>query len=318
MSSTAVALSIPTAMNIMAATAQNEVPTVKKSGSKEKTYSATSGIYERATSAKSCTAAKLSTYFDDKEGATADNIQMYIREDVDWMTVDYAANGNVTPKVTYTGDVDDQTDYVFTLECIDKNGASVKTSATFRITPRIYKPAISDVKVTIQTAEETSDTIAVADVFNYSKSKTGLTFTTAVTKISDNVLISSAVVNDEGNLIITVPQAMAGEAEVELTQTITHKTYGTKTFATAIPVTLEYEPVSGINGANTSDVNAYCNGNTLTVENANNACAKLYTVSGELVATFAVTSDNHSEEIDIAAGVYVLNVNNNSFKVMIK
>ena len=57
----------PSVITMMNETAENEAPTVKK------VYSVTSGIYERATSVKSCTAAKLSNYFADKEGSTIDN-----------------------------------------------------------------------------------------------------------------------------------------------------------------------------------------------------------------------------------------------------
>ena len=230
---------MPNVMTIMAATAENDAPTVKMSGKNYKTYSATSGIYERTTSAKSCTSAALKNYFEDKEGVTSDNIWMYIREDVEWLTVDYATDGKMTPKVTYTGDVDDVTDYVFELECIDKNGASVKTTATFRITPRIYKPAIVEPTISIKSSSATTGSVAVTDVFNYTKTKTNLTFTTEVTNISDNTLIESAVIDEDGNLVVTVPTGAIGSADVELTQTISHKTYGSKSFTAICKVNAE-------------------------------------------------------------------------------
>ena len=230
---------MPNVMTIMAATAENNAPTVKMSGKNYKTYSATSGIYERTTSAKSCTSAALKNYFEDKEGVTSDNIWMYIREDVEWLTVDYATDGKMTPKVTYTGDVDDVTDYVFELECIDKNGASVKTTATFRITPRIYKPAIVEPTISIKSSSATTGSVAVTDVFNYTKTKTNLTFTTEVTNISDNTLIESAVIDEDGNLVVTVPTGAIGSADVELTQTISHKTYGSKSFTAICKVNAE-------------------------------------------------------------------------------
>ena len=230
---------MPNVMTIMPATAENNAPTVKKSGKNDKTYSATSGIYERATSTKNCTAAKLSNYFEDKEGATSDNIWMYIREDVEWLTVDYDTDGKMTPKVTYTGDVDDVTEYIFELECIDKNGASVKSTATFTITPRIYKPAIVEPTIVIKSSSATTGSVAVTDVFNYTKTKTNLTFTTEVTNISNNSLVESAVIDEGGNLVVTVPAGAIGSAEVELTQTISHKSYGSKSFTAICKVNAE-------------------------------------------------------------------------------
>lgn len=303
---------VPSALNIMAATEQNEAPTVKKA------YSYTSGMYERATSVKSCTAAKLTTCFTDDGGTSTDNFTMYIREDVDWIDLTYAANGNITPKVKFTGDVDDKTDFVFTLECIDKNGASVKNTATFRITPRIYKPTIKNANISIQTNLETSDTLAVSNIFEYTQSTTNLTFTTVVTNISDANLITSAEVNADGNLVISVPEETKGVAEIELTQTITHKTYGSKEFKTTIPITLEYEDVTtGIDTHSYSDLSTFYNNNTLFIKNANGASAEIYSIFGAKIISFAITDDNFSTQLHLNSGIYIVNCNGKTAKIIV-
>lgn len=232
---------IPTALNLMAATEANEAPTAKKA------YSVTSGIYERYTSVKSCTSAKLSTYFSDTEGSTINNYSMYIREDVDWMNVEYASDGKVTPKVTFTGDVDDKTNFVFTLECIDKYGASAKTTATFTVTPRIYKPIISEGEFNVESADnDIVANISLANIFNNDKnSSSSISFTTVVDEVSDNLIISNAEIAND-NLSITIPANAIGEATIKLTQTIKHKTYGTKDFSAIIPVVVSTPKASSI------------------------------------------------------------------------
>ena len=231
-------LAIPTAMTLMAATAENEAPTVKKA------YAVTSGIYERSTSAKSCSAAKLSNYFNDNGGQAVDNIQMYIREDVDWMEVTYGTDGKVTPKVTYTGDIDADTDFTFTLECIDQYGASVKNTATFTVTPRIYKPTISEREITVKSVADSTVVVrkAITDIFNHGTKNKNFTFENSLV-VSENNLFVAEIVND--TLVITVSNYVAGNDTISLTQVVTHKTtkYGSKTFTATIPVVVEQTPI---------------------------------------------------------------------------
>ena len=303
---------VPTAINLMAATEVNEAPTVKKA------YSYSSAMYERATSVKSCTAAKLTTCFTDAEGPGTDNITMYIREDVDWLDLTYATNGNITPKVKFTGDVDAKTEFVFTLECIDKYGASVKNTATLTITPRIYKPTITECELLIEgAAVEVSDSLAIAEVFNYTQSKTNLTFATTVTNVSDNLLISNAeIINN--NLVVTIPENMSGVATVELTQSISHKTYGVKSFTANIPVIVEYDPTVGIQNVEISDIYiSYINGN-LTVNNCKGEVVAIYDIAGQLITSFTARDNQYTVPINLVEGIYIVNVGNLPVKIAVK
>ena len=303
---------IPSAMNMMAATSQNEAPTVKKA------YSYTSAIYERATSVKSCTAAKLTTCFNDAQGTGTDNIAMYIREDVEWLDLTYATNGNITPKVKYTGDVDAKTEFTFTLECIDKNGASAKTTASLSITPRIYKPAITEPEITIITDSVLVGTIPVTDIFNYTASKTNLTFTTEVKNINDNSLIDNAVIDADGNLVITAVENAKGSTEIEVAQTISHKTYGTKTFFAMIPVILESKLPSSIENINSDNRNIYYFDGALFINNYGGATASIYDVAGNLINSFYVNSDNYSANLHLNHGIYIVTTNNMKAKIAVK
>ena len=303
---------IPSAMSMMAATSQNEAPTVKKA------YSYTSAIYERATSVKSCTAAKLTTCFNDAEGTGTDNIAMYIREDYDWLDLTYATNGNITPKVKYTGDVDAKTEFTFTLECIDKNGASAKTTASLSITPRIYKPAITEPEITIITDSVLVGTIPVTDIFNYTASKTNLTFTTEVKNISDISLIDNAVIDADGNLVITAVENAKGSTEIEVAQTISHKTYGTKTFSAMIPVILESKLPSSIENINSDNRNIYYFDGALFINNYGGATASIYDVAGNLINSFYVNSDNYSANLHLNHGIYIVTTNNMKTKISVK
>ena len=303
---------IPSAMNMMAATSQNEAPTVKKA------YSYTSAIYERATSVKSCTAAKLTTCFNDAQGTGTDNIAMYIREDVEWLDLTYATNGNITPKVKYTGDVDAKTEFIFTLECIDKNGASAKTTASLSITPRIYKPAITELEITIITDSVLVGTIPVTDIFNYTASKTNLTFTTEVKNINDNNLIDNAVIDADGNLVITAVENAKGCTEIEVAQTISHKTYGTKTFSAMIPVILESKLPSSIENINSDNRNIYYFDGALFINNCGGATASIYDVAGNLINSFYVNSDNYSANLHLNHGIYIVTTNNMKAKISVK
>lgn len=303
---------IPSAMNMMAATSQNEAPTVKKA------YSYTSAIYERATSVKSCTAAKLTTCFNDAQGTGTDNIAMYIREDVEWLDLTYATNGNITPKVKYTGDVDAKTEFIFTLECIDKNGASAKTTASLSITPRIYKPAITEPEITIITDSVLVGTIPVTDIFNYTASKTNLTFTTEVKNINDNNLIDNAVIDADGNLVITAVENAKGCTEIEVAQTISHKTYGTKTFSAMIPVILESKLPSSIENINSDNRNIYYFDGALFINNCGGATASIYDVAGNLINSFYVNSDNYSANLHLNHGIYIVTTNNMKAKISVK
>ena len=301
----------PSAMSIMAATEQNEAPTTKKA------YSYTSGVYERATSVKSCTAAKLTTLFADNEGNTTDNITMYIREDVDWLDVTYSS-GNITPKVKYTGDVDDVTDIVFPVECIDKNGASTMSTATIRITPRIYKPVIDESQVTIHSDSVLVGTLSVGKIFTYPKSTTNLTFETNVSNVSDYTLINNAEIDQNNNLVITAIENAKGEATVELTQTITHKTYGSKTFTATIPVALESKVPSGVEGINTNSTDIYVSNNTLCIDNHNGANAQIYDIAGNMVNTYYINSDKFATSLHLNSGVYIVVVDNAIAKITVK
>lgn len=303
---------IPSAMSMMAATSQNEAPTVKKA------YSYTSAIYERATSVKSCTAAKLTTCFNDAQGTGTDNIAMYIREDVEWLDLTYATNGNITPKVKYTGDVDAKTEFIFTLECIDKNGASAKTTASLSITPRIYKPAITEPEITIITDSVLVGTIPVTDIFNYTASKTNLTFTTEVKNINDNNLIDNAVIDADGNLVITAVENAKGCTEIEVAQTISHKTYGTKTFSAMIPVILESKLPSSIENINSDNRNIYYFDGALFINNCGGATASIYDVAGNLINSFYVNSDNYSANLHLNHGIYIVTTNNMKAKISVK
>ena len=303
---------IPSAMSMMAATSQNEAPTVKKA------YSYTSAIYERATSVKSCTAAKLTTCFNDAEGTGTDNLTMYIREDYDWLDLTYATNGNITPKVKYTGDVDAKTEFVFTLECIDKNGASAKTTASLSITPRIYKPVITENEVTIISDSVLVGTLPVAEIFNYTEKTTNLTFTTEVKNISDISLIDNAVIDADGNLVITAVENAKGRAEVEVAQTISHKTYGSKTFSAIIPVILKSKVPSGVENINSDDLDIYYFDGALYINNCGGATATIYDVAGNLIDSFYVNSDNFTANLHLNAGIYIVTTNNMKVKIAVK
>ncbi len=229
-------LAIPTAMTLMAETAENEAPTVKK------VYNYTSKVYERATKASKFTAAKLSNYFNDNGGTKEGNVQMYIREDIEWMDVVYDVNKEecrVTPQVTYTGDVDAETSFEFVFECIDQYGASVKNTLTFTIYPRIYKPIISEREINIKSVADSTVVVrkAIADIFDNS-SNTKCTFTNTLS-VSENNLFDAEIVND--TLVITVSNYVEGNATISLTQVIKHNTasYGEKTFTATIPVVVE-------------------------------------------------------------------------------
>ena len=302
---------IPSAMSIMAATEQNEAPTTKKA------YSYTSGVYERATSVKKCTAAKLTTLFADNEGNTTDNLTMYIREDVDWLDVTYSS-GNITPNVKYTGDVDNLTDIVFPVECIDKNGASTMSTATIRITPRIYKPTIDDSQVIIYTDSVLVDTLSVGNIFTYPKSTTNLTFVTNVSNVSDYTLINSAEIDQNNNLVITAMEGVKGEAAVELTQTITHKTYGSKTFTATIPVAFESKVPSGIDciSNNNIDIN-YVNG-VLTINNCKGERCLIYNVAGSLIYSCDINSNNFSILLNLNNDIYIVTTDNQRIKIAVK
>ena len=304
--------SVPSAITLMAATEANEAPTVKKA------YSYSSGVYERATSVKSCTAAKLTTCFTDPEGTGTDNITMYIREDVDWLDLTYATNGNITPKVKFTGDVDAKTDFIFTLECIDKYGASVKNTATLTITPRIYKPTITEPEITIIADSVLVGALPVADIFNYTASKTNLTFTTEVKNINDNTLIDNAVIDADDNLVITAVENAKGRAEIEVAQTISHKTYGAKTFSAIIPVSLESKIPSGITNVNIGNINIYYTNSSLFVTNSGGATAAIYDIAGNLIDKFYVNSDKYSTNLHLNPGIYIVTTNNMKTKIAVK
>ena len=302
----------PYAMCLMSAVTQNEAPTVKKA------YSYTSGVYERATSVKSCSALSLKNYFNDTEGNDAANITMYIREDVDWLESTYASDGKLTPKVKFTGDVDQATDFTFTLECIDKYGASAMTTATIRITPRIYRPEIADVSIEIETTENNpTATIAIADIFNYTNSTTNLTFKTEITDISDRVLITDATIANN-NLNVTVSDVMPGEGYIELAQTITHKTYGSKTFTTTIPVKVIDNTVTGVENISATDKNIKYEGQSLIVENCANEMIAVYDIAGTLITTFEATRDVFEKVLNLQSGIYIVIAKDHAQKISVK
>ena len=231
-------VAIPSAMTLMAATDENEAPTVKK-------VYAYSSLYERTTKATSCSAAKLSNYFNDNGGQDVSNIQMYLREDVEWMEVTYGTDGKVTPKVTYTGDVDADTDFEFTFECIDQYGASVQSIATFTVKPRIYKPTITEREIKVKSMADSTVVVrkAIADVFIHEANKTkGFTFENSLAAGENNLFVAE-IVND--TLVVTVSNYVAGNDTISLTQVVTHKTtkYGSKTFTASIPVVVEQTPI---------------------------------------------------------------------------
>ena len=220
-------------MTLMAATDENEAPTVKKA------YTYNSSMYERATRVTSCSAAQLKNYFNDNGGTGIDNIYMYIREDVDWMEITYDASGKLTPKGQYSGDLDADTDFAFTFECIDKYGASVKTTATFTVKSRIYKPVISEREINIKSVADSTIVVrkAIADIFDNTSNKK-CTFVNTL-NVSENNLFTAEIVSD--SLVITVSNYVEGNATIELTQVIKHNTasYGEKTFTATIPVVVE-------------------------------------------------------------------------------
>jgi uncharacterized protein YjdB len=226
-------VAIPSAMTLMAATDENEAPTVKKA------YTYNSSMYERATKVTNCSAAQLKNYFNDNGGTGIDNIYMYIREDVDWMEITYDASGKLTPKGLYSGDLDANTDFAFTFECIDKYGASVKTTATFTVKSRIYKPVISEREINIKSIADSTVVVrkAISSIFDNSKN-TKCSFVNTL-NVSENNLFAAEIVND--TLVITVSNYVSGNATIELTQVIKHNTtsYGEKTFTASIPVIVE-------------------------------------------------------------------------------
>ena len=233
-------VAIPSAMTLMAATAENEAPTVKK------VYNYTSKVYERATKASKFTAAKLSTYFNDNGGTTESNVQMYIREDIEWMDVIYDVNKNecrATTQVTYTGDVDAETSFEFVFECIDQYGASVKNTMSFTIYPRIYKSIISEREINIKSVADSTIVVrkAIADIFDNTSNKK-CTFVNTL-NVGENNLFSAEIISD--TLVITVSNYVAGNDTIKLTQVIKHNTasYGEKTFSATIPVVVEKTPI---------------------------------------------------------------------------
>ena len=300
---------VPSAINLMAATEVNEAPTVKKA------YSYTSALYERATSAKSCTAAKLSTYFTDTEGSTIDNYAMYIREDVEWLDVTYGTDGKVTPKVKFTGDVDNKTVFTFPFECIDKWGASVKGTASFTITPRIYKPSITENTITIQGDKSVADSVAVAEIFNYTNSKTNLTFTTEVTDFNQ-LLLSDVKIENDTLVVVAAPKA-TGETTVELTQTIKHKTYGAKTFKAIIPVVLKYDLV-GVEDILNSTAQLYFADGTLYANDYNDEILYVYDIMGNRVATISIEGNNYSTTLNLIPGIYIIASPDKTIKIAIQ
>ena len=303
---------IPSAMSMMAATSQNEAPTVKKA------YSYTSAIYERATSVKSCTAAKLTTCFNDAEGTGTDNITMYIREDYDWLDLTYATNGNITPKVKFTGDVDTKTEFVFILECIDKNGASAKTTATLYITPRIYRPEIADISIEIESAGNNPNaSIAIADIFNYTNSTSNLTFKTEITNIDNRVLITDASIAND-SLKVTVSEMIPSEGYIELAQTITHKTYGSKTFTTTIPVKVIDNTVTGVENVSATGKRIRYEGKSLIVENCANEMIALYDIAGTLITSFEATHDVFEKSLNLQSGIYIVIAKDLAQKISVK
>jgi hypothetical protein len=196
-------------------------------------------MYERATKVTNCSAAQLKNYFNDNGGTGIDNIYMYIREDVDWMEITYDASGKLTPKGQYSGDLDANTDFAFTFECIDKYGASVKTTATFTVKSRIYKPVISEREINIKSIADSTIVVrkAISSIFDNSKN-TKCSFVNTL-NVSENNLFAAEIVND--TLVITVSNYVSGNATIELTQVIKHNTtsYGEKTFTASIPVIVE-------------------------------------------------------------------------------
>lgn len=226
-------VAIPSAMTLMAATDENEAPTVKKA------YTYNSSMYERATKVTNCSSAQLKNYFNDNGGTGVDNIYMYLREDVNWMEATYGSDGKLTPKGQYSGDLDVDTDFAFTLECIDKYGASVKTTATFTVKSRIYKPVISEREVNIKSIADSTVVVrkAISSIFDNSKNKKCKFVNTL--NVSENNLFAAEIVND--TLVITVSNYVSGNAAIELTQVIKHNTtsYGEKTFTASIPVIVE-------------------------------------------------------------------------------
>ncbi len=311
---------LPSAINLMAATEVNEAPVVKK------VYTGGSGIYERTTKAKSCTAVKLSNYFTDTEGSDINNYAMYLREDVDWLEVTYATDGKVTPKATFTGDVDEKTDYVFILECIDKWGASVKTTATFTITPRIYKPTIVEDELPVVSVygEDTYATRSIADIFNHgSNNNKGAanstwTFTTSVANVADENMVIVEAKMEEGNLVVTALKETSGLATIELAQEIKHKTYGTKTFSAFVPVVVEYDMTTGVQNVEVSDVCVYYADGNIVVKNCKGQKVGVYDIAGQLIASFTATHDIHTSTLNLIEGVYIVKVGKYSLKISIK
>lgn len=297
----------PTAINLMAATNVNSAPTVKKATS---TYS----TYELATSQTAGSWMYLTTVFADTEG----NTKMYVREDEDWLSITYYDNGNLRPYYMFAGTVDKKTVYSFPVECIDDCGASAMAEMTITVTPRIYAPAINEVIVTIDSGTDPVATVAVTDVFVYTQSTSNLTFTTDVTNISDAELITSAVVDSEGNLVITVPENSQGNATIELTQTITHKTYGSKTFVTEIPVLVDYNLTDGIEVVEISKTDVYYANGNLYVNDCFGQDVMIYDISGKCVATLTVDDDSFSAPLILRSGIYIVTVNGCNAKIVVK
>ena len=156
------------------------------------------------------------------------------------------------------------------------------------------------------------------DIFNYTEKTTNLTFSTEVKNISDNSLIDNAVIDADGNLVITAVENAKGRAEVEVAQTISHKSYGAKTFSAMITVILESKVPSGIENINSDDLDIYYFDGNLHINNCGGATATIYDVAGNLIDSFYVNSDNYSANLHLNHGIYIVTTNNMKAKISVK
>ena len=145
-----------------------------------------------------------------------------------------------------------------------------------------------------------------------------MTFTSEVKNINDNSLIDNAVIDTDGNLVITAMENAKGRAEVEIAQTISHKSYGTKTFSAIIPVILESKVPSGVENISSEDLDIYYFDGALFINNYGGATATIYDVAGNLIDSFYVNSDNFTANLHLNAGIYIVTTNNMKAKIAVK
>ncbi|MBR5898071.1 MAG: T9SS type A sorting domain-containing protein, partial [Muribaculaceae bacterium] len=133
----------------------------------------------------------------------------------------------------------------------------------------------------------------------------------------NRVLITDASIAND-SLKVTVSELIPSEGYIELAQTITHKTYGSKTFTTTIPVKVIDNTVTGVENVSATGKRIRYDGQSLIVENCANEMIAVYDIAGTLITTFEATHDVFVKALNLQSGIYIVIAKDHAQKISVK